>query len=102
MPNNAQLLLLDAGTVEQLLEPDEVFEAMKRAFSLHSRGEGRVFPVVREQLHTGGVFGIKSGDVPTADLLGFKAAGFWPALPFLAELFPTRGLVRLLSSGEPR
>jgi alanine dehydrogenase len=79
MPNNAQLLLLDAGTVEQLLEPDEVFEAMKRAFSLHSRGEGRVFPVVREQLHTGGVFGIKSGDVPTADLLGFKAAGFWPA-----------------------
>ena len=43
MPNNAQLLLLDAGTVEQLLEPDEVFEAMKRAFSLHSRGEGRVF-----------------------------------------------------------
>lgn len=41
MPNNAQLLLLDAGTVEQLLEPDEVFEAMKRAFSLHSRREGR-------------------------------------------------------------
>ena len=79
MPSNAQLLLLDAGTVEQLLEPDEVFEAMKRAFSLHSRGQGRVFPVIREQLHTGGVFGIKSGDVPTADLLGFKAAGFWPA-----------------------
>ena len=41
MPNNnAQLLLLDAGTAEQLLEPDEVFETMKRAFSLHSRGEG--------------------------------------------------------------
>lgn len=79
MPNNAQLLLLDAGNVEQLLQPDDVFEAMKRAFALHSRGEGRVFPLVREQLHTGGVFGIKSGDVPTADLLGFKAAGFWPA-----------------------
>ena len=42
MPNNnAQLLLLDAGIVEQLLEPDEVFETMKRAFSLHSRSEGR-------------------------------------------------------------
>lgn len=79
MPNNAQLLLLDAENVEQLLQPDAIFEAMKRAFALHSRGEGRVFPLVREHLHTGGVFGIKSGDVPTADLLGFKAAGFWPA-----------------------
>ena len=79
MSNDAQLLLLDAVTVEQLLQPDDIFEAMNRAFALHSRGEGRVFPLVREQLHTGGVFGIKSGDVPTADLLGFKAAGFWPA-----------------------
>lgn len=79
MSKNAQLLLLDAESVEQLLTPDEVLQAVKRAFMLHSDGDGRVFPVVREQLHTGGVFGIKSGDVPTADLLGFKAAGFWPA-----------------------
>jgi alanine dehydrogenase len=78
MPNDSQLALLDAGVVGQLLEPANVFDAMKRAFRLHSQREGRVFPVVREQLHTGGVFGIKSGDVPNADLLGFKAAGFWP------------------------
>ncbi|MGV4792162.1 ornithine cyclodeaminase family protein [Rhizobium sp. F40D2] len=78
MPTDAQLLLLDAGNVAQLMEPAKVFEAMKRAFTLHSQREGRVFPVVREQLHTGGVFGIKSGDIPRADLLGFKAAGFWP------------------------
>lgn len=77
--SNAQLLLLDAGSVEQLLEPAAVFDAVKRAFSLHSLREGRVFPVVREQLHTGGVFGIKSGSVPAAKLLGFKAAGFWPS-----------------------
>ena len=79
LPNDADLLLLDAGSVEQLLEPVAVFEAVKRAFALHSMREGRVFPVVRERLHTGGVFGIKSGDVPTANLLGFKAAGFWPS-----------------------
>jgi alanine dehydrogenase len=79
MPKDAQLALLDARNVEQLLEPAKVFDAMKRAFTLHSRREGRIFPVVREQLHTGGVFGIKSGDVPSADLLGFKAAGFWPS-----------------------
>jgi ornithine cyclodeaminase len=34
--------------------------------------------VVREALATGGIFGIKSGDVPSQGLLGFKAAGFWP------------------------
>ena len=78
MPSDAQLLLLDAGSVEQLLKPAAVFDAVKRAFRLHSLREGRVFPVVREQLNTGGVFGIKSGDVPSANLLGFKAAGFWP------------------------
>ena len=79
MPGDAQLVLLDAGSVEQLLKPAAVFEAVKRAFALHSRRDGRVFPVVREQLHPGGVFGIKSGDVPSANLLGFKAAGFWPS-----------------------
>lgn len=79
MPDDAQLLLLDAQTVEQLLEPAAVFEAVKRAFALHSLREGRIFPVVRERLHTGGVFGIKSGDVPAGNLLGFKAAGFWPS-----------------------
>ena len=78
MPSGAQLVLLDAGSVEQLLKPAAVFDAVRRAFTLHGRREGRVFPVVREQLHTGGVFGIKSGDVPSANLLGFKAAGFWP------------------------
>ncbi|WP_237361768.1 ornithine cyclodeaminase family protein [Rhizobium gallicum] len=79
MSSDAKFLLLDAKDVGQLIEPAKVFDAMKRAFTLHSQREGRVFPVVREQLHTGGVFGIKSGDVPNADLLGFKAAGFWPS-----------------------
>ena len=78
MPSDAQLVLLDAGSVEQLLDPAAVFDAVKRAFVLHSLREGRVFPVVRERLRTGGVFGIKSGDVPAANVLGFKAAGFWP------------------------
>ena len=79
MPNNARLLLLDRDQVASLLQPDEVLAAVHEAFVLHSRGEGRVFPLVRERLATGGVFGIKSGDVPAQSLLGFKAAGFWPA-----------------------
>lgn len=79
MRNDAKLILIDKHQVEALLTPDDVVEAVREAFTLHSRGEGRVFPVVREPLVTGGVFGIKSGDVQSQGLLGFKAAGFWPA-----------------------
>ncbi|MEJ8851577.1 ornithine cyclodeaminase family protein [Variovorax rhizosphaerae] len=79
MRSDARLLLLDKDAVEALLLPDEALEAVREAFTLHSRREGRVFPVVREALSTGGVFGIKSGDVESQGLLGFKAAGFWPA-----------------------
>ncbi|WP_454766679.1 ornithine cyclodeaminase family protein [Cupriavidus campinensis] len=78
MPSDARLLLLDKNQVEALLRHDDVLEAVREAFVLHSQGEGRVFPLVREPLTTGGVFGIKSGDVQTQGLLGFKAAGFWP------------------------
>ncbi|ROZ79463.1 ornithine cyclodeaminase family protein [Ramlibacter sp. WS9] len=78
MGADATLLLADKNAVEQLLTPAEVTQAVREAFLLHGRREGRVFPVVREKLPTGGVFGIKSGDVPSQGLLGFKAAGFWP------------------------
>lgn len=78
MPSDARLLLLDKNEVEALLLHDDVLRAVREAFVLHSQGEGRVFPLVREPLITGGVFGIKSGDVQAQGLLGFKAAGFWP------------------------
>lgn len=78
MPDNAQLLLLDRDVVESLSSPDDVLEAVREAFVLHSRREGRIFPVVRQALATGGVFGIKAGDVSSQNLLGFKAAGLWP------------------------
>lgn len=79
MRSDAGLVLLDKNEVERLLDRDEVLAAVREAFVLHSQGEGRVFPVVREQLVAGNIFGIKSGEVPSRDLLGFKAAGFWPA-----------------------
>ncbi|MFS2036548.1 ornithine cyclodeaminase family protein [Polaromonas sp. CT11-55] len=78
LPADAQLLLLDKHAVEAMLLPADVLEATREAFVLHSQGEGRVFSLVRERLATGGVFGIKSGDVGAQSLLGFKAAGFWP------------------------
>ena len=79
MPTDAKLLLLDRDVVEPALHAEQVMAAVREALILHSQRAGRVFPVVREKLHTGGVFGIKSGDVAKQDLLGFKAAGFWPS-----------------------
>ena len=78
MGADSTLLLLDKNAVEQLLTPPEVTQAVREAFLLHGRRQGRVFAVVREKLPTGGVFGIKSGDVPSQGPLGFKAAGFRP------------------------
>lgn len=73
-----ELLLIGKEAVEEALQNEDVLGAVREAFVLHSQRAGRVFPVVREKLHTGGVFGIKSGDVASQNLLGFKAAGFWP------------------------
>lgn len=78
MPGEACLLLLDRDAVQALLTPEDALQAVREAFTLHGRRAGRSFAVVREALATGGVFGIKSGDVAGQDLLGFKAAGFWP------------------------
>ncbi|CAB3748658.1 ornithine cyclodeaminase [Burkholderia sp. MSh2] len=78
MPTDARLLLLDRDAVEPALQAPQVMAAVREAFVLHSQRAGRVFPVVREKLHTGGVFGIKSGDIASQGVLGFKAAGFWP------------------------
>ena len=61
--NNATLLVLDNATVFALLNPLDVIGAVEEAFILHSLKKGRIFPIVRERLATGGVFGIKSGDV---------------------------------------
>ncbi len=78
MRADARLRLLDGPTVCTLLQPAAVRTAVADALRLHSAGAGRGFPVVREALATGGIFGIKSGTVPGQGLLGFKAAGFWP------------------------
>jgi ornithine cyclodeaminase len=79
MSSESRLLMLNADAVAAYLQPDDVLAAVHEAFILHSEDKGRVFPVIRERLSTGGVFGIKAGDVQSEGLLGFKAAGFWPS-----------------------
>ncbi|UVK97648.1 ornithine cyclodeaminase family protein [Pseudomonas sp. B21-048] len=79
MPNTATLKLLDRDHVDALINPEQILFAVREAFFLHSAGKGQVFPVVREALETGGIFGIKSGGISSEGVLGFKAAGFWPS-----------------------
>jgi alanine dehydrogenase len=101
MPSDARLLLLARNAVEALLLPDDVLLAVREAFTLHSLREGRVFPVVREALSTGRIFGIKSGDVQSQGLLGFKAAGFWPSNRQLGGE-PHQATVMLIDPGTGR
>jgi len=79
MPNDARLLLIDRDQAAALLAPDAVLAAVRESFAPHAARAGRMFPLVREALPDNAVFGIKSGGVPGEALLGFKAAGFWPA-----------------------
>lgn len=79
MRNDARLLLLDRDAVGELLDMSEASQAVRTAFELHGRRGARTFPVIREALPGGGIFGIKAGDVPDQGLLGLKAAGFWPS-----------------------
>lgn len=72
------LLLLDGKQVAALLDPDDVFAAVQESLARHASGTATLFPVLREGLRSGAVFGIKGGTIDSAGLLGFKAAGFWP------------------------
>jgi ornithine cyclodeaminase/alanine dehydrogenase-like protein (mu-crystallin family) len=103
MPSEAQLLMLDRDAVAAVMTTDMIDRAVRDAFALHSAGQGRVFPVVREALSTGGIFGIKSGDVATRALLGFKAAGFWSRNRELGGE-PHQATIMLLdpATGRPR
>jgi ornithine cyclodeaminase len=103
MRNQAQLLLLDRDTIAGLLTPDMALTAVSTAFTLQGSQQGRIFPVVREALATGGVFGIKSGDIASQEVLGFKAAGFWPANRALG-CEPHQATVMLFdpATGRPR
>lgn len=103
MPSDAQLLLLDRDAIAALMTTGMASRAVHDAFALHSQRQGRVFPVVREALGTGGIFGIKSGDVAARALLGFKAAGFWPRNRELGGE-PHQATIMLLdpATGRPR
>jgi alanine dehydrogenase len=79
MIHASDLLLIDAADVRSLLSFETALHCVRQAFIAHSSRAGRTFGLVREAIAEGAVFGIKSGEIPGDQLLGLKAAGFWPA-----------------------
>jgi alanine dehydrogenase len=76
---NDTLLLLNAQDILALLTQSQALADVRRAYISHSTKAGKIFPLVREPLPSNAVFGIKSGSIMEEKLLGFKAAGSWPA-----------------------
>lgn len=71
------VVVLSGREVLQALPLERCIEAVAAAFVAHHRREAQAYPVVRERLPAGGIFGVKSGYLPAAAALGLKAGGFW-------------------------
>jgi ornithine cyclodeaminase len=61
-----------------MLTLSDVIPAIESAYLAASQQQAQLYPVVREPLASGGVFGIKSGYWPDRESLGLKVAGYWP------------------------
>jgi alanine dehydrogenase len=70
--------VLSGGDLSKMLVLDDVIPAIESAYLAASQQQAQLYPVVREPLASGGVFGIKSGYWPDRDSLGLKVAGYWP------------------------
>jgi ornithine cyclodeaminase/alanine dehydrogenase-like protein (mu-crystallin family) len=70
--------VLSGGDLGKMLTLGEVIPAIESAYLAASEQQAQLYPVIREPLASGGVFGIKSGYWPDQESLGLKVAGYWP------------------------
>jgi ornithine cyclodeaminase len=70
--------VLSGGDLTKMLTLSDVVPAIESAYLAASQQQAQLYPVVREPLASGGVFGIKSGYWPDRESLGLKVAGYWP------------------------
>lgn len=73
-----ELRLLSGGALSKMLTLRDVVPAIESAYLAASQQQAQLYPVVREPLASGAVFGIKSGYWPDQESLGLKVAGYWP------------------------
>jgi alanine dehydrogenase len=77
----SEIVVLSGSDVLAAVGFSRCVEAVTVAFAAHQQGDSRAFPVVREKLPEGGIFGVKSGYLATEGLVGLKAGGFWAGNP---------------------
>jgi alanine dehydrogenase len=101
--------VLSGRDLSKMLTLSDVIPAIESAYLAASQQQAQLYPVVREPLASGGVFGIKSGYWPDRESLGLKLAGYWPqnrakgldnhqALVVLVE--PATGVPRAIIDGN--
>lgn len=68
--------------VREYVPLDQAIALVEKGFKADALGEVRNFPVVREWIpEHDGIFGVKSGYLPVAGVLGLKSGGYWARNP---------------------
>jgi alanine dehydrogenase len=74
------MLIVTERVAERLVTMDEAIDVVEDAFARLYRGEAEVFPVVAGRGDRADTFfGVKSGVIDPAALVGFKIGTYWPA-----------------------
>ncbi|MDP4033329.1 MAG: ornithine cyclodeaminase family protein [Pseudorhodobacter sp.] len=72
------MLIIPEALIADLVSADDAYAAIEASFAAMARGQARNFPVVREALDAGALYGFKSGVDLVGRVLGLKAGGYFP------------------------
>ncbi|NUB46272.1 ornithine cyclodeaminase family protein [Fertoebacter nigrum] len=70
--------IVPEARIAELVTPADAYAAVEQVFAAMARGEAGNFPVVREALGGGRLYGFKSGIDRAGAVLGVKAGGYFP------------------------
>ncbi|GEP12312.1 iminosuccinate reductase BhcD [Methylobacterium gnaphalii] len=73
------MYIVPESEVQNLITPDEAFDAVESVFASMAKRSAYNFPVIREAIgHADALYGFKSGFDRESLALGLKSGGFWP------------------------
>lgn len=70
--------IVPEACIAELVTPADAYAAVEQVFAAMARGDAGNFPVVREALGAGRLYGFKSGLDRAGAVLGVKAGGYFP------------------------
>ncbi|MDT8854630.1 ornithine cyclodeaminase family protein [Paracoccaceae bacterium Fryx2] len=72
------MLIVPETLIDGLITPDDAYRVVEAVFSAMAAGQAENFPVVREALGEGRLYGFKSGIDRAGGVLGLKSGGYFP------------------------